>query len=198
MRWRSSAPVIRAAFAGAALAVLFGCITHANSQTLHLHGVTLDAPMAAEEIARVLPGSTCLAMDVDSIETCTAVIDAGGSSEFLTIMLIRGRVGAIVAQFDVDAAERFSRHIAFQLGDGDRVVGQAGEGGQVPLDQIVLTWHLQDGSFARMVKRGPFDASKSAFIALSKPMNAHENAKPLSGQRPGDRCWISPLECQKG
>lgn len=174
-----------------ALLWLVGCATHLAHGRFELHGVELDAPMTAAELQLVLPGMSCVQLGTDGVETCVVSIGPEEAQGGIGVSLLEGRVGAIVVQVGVDDFESLARHVTSQLGDGVETRGGAGVEGR--LDQVVLTWE-QDGRFVRLVKREPFDLSRSALVALSKSMDRHLGSSTDSGISLG-RCLTQAYWC---
>ena len=177
---------------GATSLLFAGCATtNLATQEFRLHGVELDAPMTAVELQRAVPGMSCLGRDTDGVETCVMLSDDDAPREEFSVSLFEGRVGSIVVLVGLDEFETLARRVVSQLGDGVEVRGEAGVEGRQ--DQVVLTW-AQDRRFVRLVKREPFDLSKSVLIALSRAMDAHLETKPQRGTTPG-RCRTYALAC---
>jgi len=169
---------------------LAGCATKVADGEFELRGVVLDASMTVVELRRALPELTCLEANADGAEVC--VMSSGADAMgVLAVSLFNGRVGSIVLQVGAEEFDSLARHIVSQLGDGEEVRGKAGiEGRQ---DQVVVTW-AQDRRFVRLVKREPFDLSRSALIALSKAMDAHLGRKPEAETTVG-RCLTHVYGC---
>ena len=177
---------------GATGLLLAGCATTSQApQEFRLHRIELDAPMTAVELQRAIPGMSCLGRDSDGVETCVMLSNRDAPQEELSVSLFEGRVGSMVVLVGSDEFETLARRVVSQLGDGVEVRGEAGVEGRQ--DQVVLTW-AQDRRFVRLVKREPFDLSRSVLIALSRAMDALLETKPQRGMTPG-RCMPYAFAC---